>query len=225
MKFVMDERVKHRLTGVVVILSIAVIFLPAMMKKSNQHFEENVSVSLKLPNKPVPPVVSIPRQSAMLKSVKVAHVDITTAVDEPYTSSIAKAEPLSVSPAPAQAKVTMPAKALIASAVLPTKVASNKKTVLSEKIVATTSKSIQNLKQGYGVQLASFTQKRNAEYLVARLRKQGFVASYNKFNGKQGQFYQVVVGLVNQKDDAINLQKKLATNMQLNGFIIKTGVS
>ena len=96
---------------------------------------------------------------------------------------------------------------------------------LSGKIVSTTSKNIQNLKQGYGVQLASFTQQRNAEYLVARLRKQGFVASYNKFSGKQGQFYQVVVGLVNQKNDAIDLQKKLATNMQLNGFIIKTGVS
>ncbi len=230
MKFVMDERVKHRLTGVVVILSIAVIFLPAMMKKSNQHFEENVSVSLKLPNKPVQPVVSIPKQSEMFQSVKVAHVDITTEADDSYKSVIANAEPLSVNPAPARAKVTMPAKALIASAVLPVKVDSPAvvavaKKDLSEKIVATASKNIQNLKQGYGVQLASFTQQRNAEYLVARLRKQGFVASYNKFSGKQGKFYQVVVGLVNQKNDAINLQKKLAINMQLNGFIIKTGVS
>ena len=37
MKFVMDERIKHRLTGLVVILSIAAIFLPEQVKKSNQR--------------------------------------------------------------------------------------------------------------------------------------------------------------------------------------------
>ena len=41
MKFVMDERLKHRLTGVVVILAIAAIFVPAVMKKSNQHSKQN----------------------------------------------------------------------------------------------------------------------------------------------------------------------------------------
>lgn len=215
MKFVMDERVKHRLTGVVVILSIAVIFLPAMMKKSNRHFEENMTVSLKLPAKPMPPIVSVPKQNVMFKSVKVAHVEIPAVADEPYKSTIAKAAPLSKTPAPLVARVVSPVKAVVATAT-PVKKA------LPAKIVAATKKV---MKEGYGVQLASFTQQRNAEYLVARLRKQGFAASYNKFNGKQGQFYQVVVGLVNQKNDAINLQKKIADNMQLNGFIIKTGVS
>ena len=37
MKLMMDERVKHRLTGVVVLVSIAVIFVPAMIKKSNKR--------------------------------------------------------------------------------------------------------------------------------------------------------------------------------------------
>ena len=222
MKFVMDERVKHRLTGVVVILSIAVIFLPAMMKKSNQHFEENISMSLKLPNKPMPPIVSIPKQSEMFKSVKVAHVDIQAVVDEPYKSVIAKAEPLSVSPAPKLAKAALPVKTVIAAAATPAKPVLAVKKALPAKIVTAMSK---NIKEGYGVQLASFTQQRNALYLVARLRKQGFTANYNKINGKQGQYYQVVVGLVNQRNDAVNLQKKIASNMQLNGFVIKTGVS
>lgn len=217
MKFVMDERVKFRLTGVVVILSIAVIFLPAMMKKSNRHFEENFSVSLKLPAKPLAPSVSIPKQSAMLKSVKVAHVDIPNVVDEKYTSVIAKAEPLSVSPAPVVAKVASPGTAVV--------IAAKKSVVKPALVAAIKSASQNNLKDGYGVQLASFTQQRNAEYLVARLRKEGFSAHYNKFSGKQGKFYQVVVGLVNQKNDAINLQKKIASNMQLNGFVIKTGLS
>jgi len=213
MKFMMDERVKHRLTGVVVILSIAVVFLPAMMKKSNLHFEENIGISMKLPSKPMPPNVSIPKQNVMLKTLKVAHVDIQNVPEGPYKSVIAKAEPLSTPPAPVLVKAVLPVK--------PVKPAPT----LAANIVSKTNKSLNNLKEGYGVQLASFGQQRNADYLVARLRKQGFDASYNKINGKKGMFYQVVVGLVNQKNDAVDLQKKIANNMQINGFIIKTGVS
>lgn len=216
MKFMMDERVKHRLTGIVVILSIAAVFIPAMMKKSNQHFEENIGVSMKLPSKPMPPNVSIPKQNAMLKTVKVAHVDIQNMPEEPYKSIIAKAEPLSTPPAPVLVKAVLPVKAVKPALTTPT---------LAANIVSATTKKINSLKEGYGVQLASFGQQRNAEYLVARLRKQGFDATYNKINGKKGMFYQVVVGLVNQKNDAVSLQKKLANNMQLNGFVIKAGVS
>ena len=37
MKFVMNEQLKHRLTGLVVLLSLGVIFVPAMIKKSTRH--------------------------------------------------------------------------------------------------------------------------------------------------------------------------------------------
>lgn len=216
MKFVMSERVKHRLTGVVVILSIAVIFLPAMMKKSNQHFEESVNVSLKLPAKPVPPQVVIPKQTAMLNSVKVAHVEVPNVTDEVRPATIAKAESLSKNPGSVLVKVEMPLKSVIATAIVP------KKAVIPVKAVAVTRPVV---KKGFGIQLASFTQESNAVNLVARLRKQGYVASYSIYKGKKGQFYQVVAGMVSKRDEAINLQKKLATNMQLNGYVIQTGVS
>ena len=210
MKFVMSERVKHRLTGIVVIISVAVIFLPAMMKNSSLHFDENIRASLKLPPKPLQPKVVIPKQTAMLKTVKVAHVKLPAVINESHPAIIAKAESLSKSPPSVLVKVEMPLTSVIASAVIPA------------TSVATAEA---GLKNGYGIQLASFTQQSNAEYLVARLRKQGYVANYNIYKGKKGQFYQVVAGMVSKKDDAINLQKKLATNMQLNGYIIKTGIS
>lgn len=210
MKFTMNERVKHRLTGVVVILSIAAIFLPDMMKKSNRHFEENISVSLKLPAKPLPPRVVIPKQTAMLKSVKVAHVEIPEIADKPLPAVIAKAESLSQNPGSVLVKVEVPLKSVITAAIVP------------EKSIATATSA---LKKGYGIQLASFSQERNAEYLVARLRKQGYPATYNIYKGKKGQFYQVVAGMGSKRDEAINLQKKIETSMQLNGYIIQTGVS
>lgn len=212
MKFLMDERLKHQLTGLIVILSAAIIFLPAMMKHSNRHFEDSMGISFKLPIKPVQPKVSIPNQNAMFQSVKALHIDMPIAAAEPsHPSIIAKAVPLSKPPASEMAKIkpiipqSLPKVALVA---------------VKKPAVASTANQI-----NYGIQLATFSQQRNAEYLVERLRKQGVVATYKTLNGQQGQLYQVIAGHLDKKNDALNLQKKLAMNMQLNGYIVKTGVS
>lgn len=99
MKFVMDERVKHRLVGLIVILSLAAIFLPAVMKKSNQRFEENVSVSVHLPAKPPLPKVAVASEKALFKTVKVAHVNIQSVNADSQLTQIVKAEPISIKPA------------------------------------------------------------------------------------------------------------------------------
>lgn len=217
MKFMMNERIKHRLTGIVVLVSIGVVFLPAMMKKSNQHFEENLSLSLKLPAKPIAPKVVIPQQTAMLKSVKVAHVELPPMPAAPHPAMIAKAESLSKNPSSVLVKVEVPLKSVLTAAVIPSKPVTHEKAIAAAVV--------NNMKEGYGIQLASFTQESNAEYLVARLRKQGYTASYNVIKNKKGQFYQVVAGMGSKKDEAVNLKKKIATNLQLNGFLIHTGVS
>ena len=200
MAFVMEERVKHRLTGLLVILSVALICFPAMMKKSNQRIEEKVSVSLKLPNKPLPPRVAMPNPQTLFQEVKVAHVDLPVEQPSapPLPSKIAAIPPLPgiVSRAtPAPIAVVKPDLKLIAA----------KKTV-------------------YAVQLASFSQQKNAQQLVERLRAQGFVASYAKRSNQQGPFYQVLVGQLNQRDDALHLQKKLVSRLRLNGFVVKTAL-
>jgi DedD protein len=227
MKFVMNERIKHRLTGLVVIISIAVIFLPAMMKKSNQRFEENMHVSLKLPAKPVPPKVAIPNQQTMFKSVKVAHVDVPKVTKEAHPSQIAKAEPLSIKATRATelAKISQETKPV--EVVKPVSIAKSAEPVkpTSAHVNAASKVAFKNNRAGkketYAIQLASFSQQSNAESLVSRLRSKGYVASYNKSSGKQGEFYKVLVRQLNQREAALSLQKKLAENMQLNGFIIK----
>jgi DedD protein len=217
MNFMLNDRVKHRLTGLVVVLSFAVIFLPVMMKQSNRHFEENINVSLKLPVKPKQPLVEIPSQQAMFQSVKSAHVILPPKpVDEPKPSFIAKAEPLRIRSSRVLAQLEAPVKR------------ANKVTPALKKIaslpVKKTSTANTN-RDAYAVQLASFSQKRNAEYLVNRLRHQGYSATYNTLNTTQGNVFKVIVGALKEKKDAINLQQKLAVNTQLKGFVIKTGVS
>lgn len=216
-KLMMDERVKHRLTGAVVILSAAVIFLPAVLKKSNQRFEESSHISLKLPEKPALPKVAIPNQKVLFESVKVAHVELPKVIEDDTAPVIAKAASLS------QPKAV----ALVPVAVKTPTLAVKTAPVLPVKTVTTPEKKVALLikKDLYAVQLASFTQERNAISLVARLKKEGFHAAYKKFNGKQGLFYQVTVGALDKKMHAVILQKKLAQNLQLKGLIIKTSVS
>ena len=247
MKLVMDERVKHRLTGLIVILSIVAIFLPAVVKKSNQRFEESLSFSVRLPPKPVLPNVAVSDEKKVFETVKVARVDVPAVVEISKPIQIARAEPISRASSLPSAPVSKTAP-IVAENKASTLVKLNKKTVMaksSKKItndkaravastpakVAIVSKKLATAavigvkKDMYAVQLASFSQRNNALSLVARLRNKGYKASYSTSNGKQGLYYKVTVGQLNQRNDAVHLQKQLADSMQLNGFIVKTGVS
>lgn len=249
MKLVLDERMKHRLTGVMVVLAMAIIFLPDVMKKSNQHFEEKMTVSLNLPKKPHLPVVAMPNQQALFKAVNVAHVNMPSLPKVSRQSLVSKAKPLS----PVKPAITL-ARADTPSAVLPSKLAlsdSSHGVALTPKSapvspavktpepvpvkaaeakhvnltqVEKTPKAVQPslAKTRYAVQLASFTQQKNAEDLVNRLRTEGYKASYHAFKGQQGAFYQVLVGQLQQKEAALTLQKTLVAQVKLNGFVVKT---
>jgi len=237
MKFAIDERVKHRLTGVVVIISIAAIFVPAMMKKSNQHFDDSVRVSVHLPKKPMPPKLSMQNEKTLFKAIKPALIDKPTAITVPTVSQIAKAEPIrkksTIAPIVAEKKPSTVAKItptvnktpLVAKTVPTNNKASSTTKDMVKSIAVKAVPGVAIKKDTYSVQLASFTKQSNAESLVSRLRSQGYKASYNKILSKQGEYYKVVVGQLDGRDAAVNLQNKLASSMQLRGFIVKTGVS
>jgi len=243
MKFVMDERLKHRLTGLIVILSIAAIFLPAVVKKSNQRFEENVSFSVRLPAKPVLPDVAVTDEKKVFQSVKVARVDLPV-VEEVKPIQIAKAEPISIPSSVAAAPVST----LVKLDKNPNVIREIKKPILAKKNIKPALVKVAKVvapavkaagvpkkvaraalsgvrKEVYAVQLASFAQRGNALALVTSLRNKGYKASYNASNNKQGLYYKVIVGNLNERHEAEHLQKQLSDSMQLKGFIIKTGVS
>ena len=219
MKLMMDERVKHRLTGVVVVISIAVIFLPAMIKKSNQRMGENIDVSIQLPSKPLPPHVAMVKESALFDTIKVAHVEIPVLVVPPRLSQVASSVPLEIKPT----RVKLNEQGL-AKAVSPASGQVQAKTTLAVVLPANVTKAVALNEVAYVVQLASFSQQSNAALLVERLRGKGYKANYIKITGKQGNIYKVLVGELNRRDDAQLLQKKLAGSLQLNGFIVKTVV-
>ncbi|WP_133127322.1 SPOR domain-containing protein [Legionella nagasakiensis] len=243
MKVVLDERRKHRLVGVVVILSITIVFLPAILKKSNEHLDERINLSVRLPAKPSLPDVVKSEEKSMFQSIKVAHVDITEVRELAPPVHSVKAEPLS--------KIT----AIDLRKNLPTNIAANQADMMAKqanikdsalqqttekkmveegnkKTVKLATQSKENLtlsgtnsKNTYSVQIGYFSVKSNAVSLVSKLRNKGYKASYTKSSNQKGDFYKVMVGEVSHKEEAKNLQKQLAEQIQLNGFVVKTGVS
>lgn len=190
MKKALDERLKHRLIGMIVILSLMILFLPPMMKQSTHHFDE--LTSYRVPKKPPMPKISVLNKKEMFKKVKVASVSIPRPAK--VKTHLSPAQYLSHEPATQTAHINI-----------------EPKTLQSDEV--------------FTIQLATFSREANAQALVRKLRAKGFAATAQLINHQQGGFYQVIVGQLKHREQAIDLQKKLVNNTQLNGLIIKTKVS
>ena len=230
MKFLLDQRLKHRVIGGVVIASLAAVFLPAMMKQSNYRFDQSTSVAIRLPPKPVAPKVAVKDEKQLFSTVNTPKVSIPKVTETAQLPTMIHAESISSAAKidPVLAKhdlVSSPAVTKVAAAPVPA--APKPKAIVAKKIgkkaETVAVKSVQ--KGAYVVQLASFTQQNNAKLLVNKLRSKGYNANYLTSASKSGSIYKVVVGGLKHREEALNLQKKLASSLQLNGFVIKTGVS
>lgn len=209
MKLAMSERAKHQLVGALVIISLLIIFLPAALKKSNRNFENNIKIALKLPSKPSMPSVDLPTDKQMFNAARVVAPKEIKVAKVRKNLLISKAEPLEVK-----------------------KLSSNVSNIASinikhfqpdEKLIKVVDVTEEPF---FSIQVASFTQKSNADTLVGKLKHNGFNATYNQGKTKSGRvMYYVVVGKLRQRRQAVDLQKELASSMQLNGFIVQSEVS
>lgn len=243
----MSERVKHRVVGALVLTSLMIIFMPAILKKSNRNFEKNIKLALKLPNKPSLPKIDAPSEKEIFNTVNVVKPKKVKVATINKNFLIAKAEPLEIKKLHVKdssivsianfnkdknyikvASTTQENLAAIKPAplkkansdVLPTSLASNDKPKGVIKVANNTTSEF------FSIQVATFTQKNNADMLIAKLKNKGFYAASNIIKKDKGVvLYQVVVGKVSQRGEAVNLQKKLVAMMQLNGFIVKSEVS
>ncbi|MCH9756042.1 MAG: SPOR domain-containing protein [Gammaproteobacteria bacterium] len=226
MNFAIDERTKHRLTGLVVILAVAIIFVPAMLKKSNQRLEENIHVSVQLPPKPSIPKVAMTEEKAVFETVKVAKVTLPKAIDAVPASKIARIENLTAKPttAPLVEMISKPAAKPSAKSIdkqtSPVFIKAQKDTPFNPKPVLLKSSATET----YTVQLAAFTVQENAEKLVEKLRTEGYKAGYYTVTSEEGPSYKVTVGQLDDRADARLLKNKLIESTNIEGFIVKRDV-
>lgn len=255
MKLVIDEKLKHRITGIAVIISLGAIFAPVMMKKANQNVESRYVVQVKIPPKPESAQVAMSDEKELFKTIKVARVAIPKVTNENQLPDLAKAARISsdvvaVQAALAknkasagvpvestqiavnqsaqskakqmvqmanQAKKAAPIVALKKSAAPPK--ASIAKTVVKQPVRPSIKSDV------YALQLASFSQLNNAKALVNRLQHKGYKANFIKAQTGQQVIYKVLAGHSTHKEDVLKLKTQLAQAMQINGFVVNTGVS
>lgn len=280
MKLEMDEKLKHRLIGLAVIISLGAIFAPAVMKKSSQNLDHNMSVNVKLPQKPIAPDVVLSDEKEVFKTIKVAKVEIQPVSEERQLTELVKAEPVKsatlhdkqaeeiANAVNSQMKIepvhlalneaaSHTAKKIVKKATIqsiaqskpikkPTNVALKQqkvapKVALLSKPIKTrtqvartaTNKQLARVNKAtaikrdiYALQLASFSQVTNAQALVNKLRVKGYKANFVKIpTGRGNAVYKVYVGHSPRKDDVMRLKTQLASAMQINGFVVNTGVS
>ena len=216
MQWLKDEKIKHRIVGLAVLLSIVIVVLPAMIKKSNQRLDQNMSLSIQVPPKPTFPDVAAVKPTILFKSVKVAHIVIAPVPENKNDNKIAPATSLSGK--------TMASRSILQKAPILAKntqhaTVSQPKEIAQIKSAPRPTKIIEQKSGVFSVQLASFSQQVNAQSLVQSLNKKGFHASYDK----QGNLYRVLVGQLSQLEQAKMLQKQLISQIQMTGFIVKVG--
>ena len=195
----MNDQLKQRLVGAIVLVSLAVIFIPMILPGGGMGDSMNIR---KVPSEPdyrFPPPKSAPKAPPISDAVIVPMGDSDPKVG---TKASTKAS-------------------------TPEKKTSSKKTSDNQKMatkpVVSTSDKKPDIKPGqvtaWIVQVGSFTSSPNAKALRDKLRKMGYASFVEALKGKQGMIYRVRVGPELTRTRAEKLQKQLVKKAKLNGMV------
>lgn len=229
----MDNLVKQRVIGAVVLVALAVIFVPMLLDKpedelgpvgSNLPARPDQSVAdriepLTLPEPPVevdpaqvvldqPPEDSAAAGDAALAEVQQAETN--TASDPVSEPNAAPA----VTPAPTDAPATTAPPAATEPPATPSPAPAA--TPVTPPATAE-SKTI----SGWVVQLAALSKQDNALALRERLRTLGYTAFVEEIKTAQGVQYRVRVGPELERTNADNLRNRLEEQVKLKGMVMK----
>lgn len=191
----MNEHVKQRLVGAVVLVSLAVIFIPMLLDSGEQGgmpvFGTNIP---KKPNYQFEPL-DIP-----LEPVKPIEPEKPVLVE--------KAEP-APKDKPAPQKTEQPA---------PVKPAKPPLVVKADEPAKTEKPAVDGA--AWVVQVGSFSNSANALKLRDKLRAKGFTAFVEKVAGGESTVYRVRVGPELKREIADELRDKLQKQMKLKGIVM-----
>ncbi len=227
----MERRLKERLTGAVVLILLAIIFIPMILDNSAQ---EDIGISKT--NIPVAPVVDfktkiqpieelptvVPPQMPMTTSTPesstVTPVSTDTIVTGPASNSSGTPEILPV-PEPASAAVSVPETAKPPEVV---KEKSKPESVASpQQVTAVSEKTPEPSGVAWVIQLGSFASQENADSLVKRLQKHKFPAYIDKVKTDAGVVFKVRVGPKLSRAEAEKMQTDLKTTQNLDAIIVR----
>lgn len=198
----MNPQLKQRLIGAVVLISLAVIFIPILL-------DGNSSTRTRLAGKmPSPPdykfeTLEIPLQ----RPAKVDQPPVEPGSEKKPTSVEETAAP-AAKPAPVEEKAGVTTEKRPVAPV----------TTTPEK--KEQQESGNEVSLGWVVQLGSFSSADNAHALRSKLRKQGFEAYVETLKGSNGLIYRVRVGPEASREKAEATQERIGRKLKLQGIVM-----
>ena len=207
----LDKAYKQRMVGALVLVALAVIFLPMLFSRQ----DEQRQVTVEAPSAPQAP--SLPQ--VQMDPVAVPEPQALPQEPVPTDEEVAGE---TAPPAPVAAAPTIPAQ--IARPATPPPVA-KPIPAPAQPITSATSKpdttqsrvDANGLSVSWSVQLASLSSRASAESLQKNLRSQGYNAYIRSADGKN----RVFVGPLIERAEADRLRDLLSRQQNLKGFVVR----
>lgn len=190
----MDQKLKQRLVGAVVLISLAVIFIPIILEGPDDEWSPRVQEI------PVPPQIEYPAEVEL--PLPAESPPEAPAAQEPAVSPVAKETgTLRPEPAPAPDEVKPPAPAA-------------KPATPVAKPAATSGSWI--------IQVGSFSQKLNASGLRDRLNKTGYKSYLQETPSGNGKTWRVLVGPYETRTAAEEQRDRIKREHHLKGMVTQS---
>jgi len=200
----MEQKLKQRLVGAIILVSLAVIFMPIILECPDDEWAPR---NTSMPEAPrmdygvdmelaLPPVETA--ESGEIETREFAEPEAPAAVPEVLPQVSQPAEPVKAEPPPAQ-----PAPA-------PEPAPASKKT-----------DSLPVPPPGWYIQVGSFSQRMNAEGLRDRLTAAGHTTRLQEINIGKAVVYRVLVGPTTSRANAEQQNSRLEKQQQIKGIVIE----
>ncbi len=208
----LDKVYKQRMVGALVLVALAVIFLPMLFSRE----DEQRHVTVEAP--PVPQASAMPQvqvEPVVVPEPKVLPQE-SVPVEEPVVQQVAPSMPIApsapvVASAPAVASKPAPKPAPVPAPAPAQPIAAAKPDTSQSRIDAN------GLSISWSVQLASLSSREGAENLQKTLRSQGYNAYIRSADGKN----RVFVGPLIERAEADRLRDLLGRQHNLKGFVVR----
>ncbi|KII27930.1 cell division protein [Pseudomonas fluorescens] len=214
----LDKAYKQRMVGALVLVALAVIFLPMLFSRQDEQRQVTVEAPAApqapaMPQVQVEPVV-VPEPQALPQEPVPSDEEIAQQ-EAPAVPSA----PAATAPAPTAKPVAPPAPAPVpALAAKPATAPAQPITAAPGKPDTTQSRVDANgLSVSWSVQLASLANRESAEKLQKTLRSQGYNAYIRSADGKN----RVFVGPLIERAEADRLRDLLNRQQNLKGFVVR----
>lgn len=202
----MDKGLLQRIVGALVLLALAVIFVPMLFNREDEG-QQIVVNAPEMPDAPEVPVTQVqpvevpePEGEPVLENYEIIE-------EGPAASSSASAAPIADMPAPPAAPEPAPTAPPAATASTPPPAAP----------VAEPRLDTANVPVSWSVQLASLSNRENADKLQQTLRSQGYNAYIRTADGMN----RVFVGPLIERAEANRLRDQLQRQQKLDGFVVR----